>query len=69
MANMREVNKAIKQAFPNLDVRAVRSDGYVYYDGKDGFGKIESLFCNPSTTPTEDMTRIVLEDINNVYGE
>lgn len=69
MANMKEVNKAIKKTFPSLDVYLVKGSGYVYYDGEDGFDKIDSLYSNPVSTKTADMIKMAIEDINNVYGE
>lgn len=63
MANMREVNKAIKKQFPDKDIEAVRGDGYIFFDGDDGFDKIQSIFSNPTTTSTPDMIRMVLEQI------
>ncbi len=66
MAKFREVNKAIKLMFPSLDIEAVKGNGYVYFDGKDGFDKIESLYgANPATTDTETMIRLVLEQITD----
>jgi len=64
MANMRAVNKAIKAAYPGLQIEAVRGDGYVYFDGNDGFDKIESVYCHSVTTATEDMIRVVLDAIS-----
>lgn len=63
MANMKAVNKAVKAEFPNMDVEAVRGDGYVYFDGADGFDKIPSLYANPVVTSTESMIQMVLSDI------
>lgn len=34
MANMRVVNQYIKANFPDMDIEAVRGDGYVYFDGE-----------------------------------
>lgn len=63
MANMREVNKAIRKAFPGLDIEAVRGRGYVYFAGADGFDKIPSVYVDPVQTRTENLIRIVLADI------
>lgn len=63
MANFAEVNKAIKAAFPDLNIKAVRGNGYVYFDGDDGFDKIESIMVHPTSTSTKDMIRLVLEAI------
>lgn len=66
MANMKQVNQYIKTNFPKYDIEAVRGDGYVYFDGKDGFDKIESIYgANPVTTKTSDMVDIVLEQIQD----
>ena len=48
-------------------LEAVRGDGYVYFDGADGFDKVESVYANPVTTPTDEMTRFCLEAIADVY--
>lgn len=65
MANMAQVNRAIRQRFPKLDIEAIRSDGYVWFYGMDTVG-IASVFSNPPTTPTEDMIRICIEEIERV---
>lgn len=67
MANFKEVNKAVKAAFPHLDIEVVRGQGYVYYCGEDGFDKINSLYANPTSTTTASMIRMVLADILEVY--
>lgn len=63
MANMREVNKAIKAAHPELKVEAVRGDGYVYFDG-EGFDEIPSIYSNPVGTSTSDMIRMCVEAVS-----
>jgi len=52
MANFRTVNAALARAFPDLDVSVVRGDGYVYFDGDDGYGKITSIYVHPPTVST-----------------
>ncbi len=66
MANFKEVNKAIA-AKTGMDIEAVRGDGYVHFDGEDGFDKVPSVYANPVTTPTDEMTRFCLEAIADVY--
>lgn len=63
MADMKKVNKAIQDAFPELNIEAVRGKGYVYFDGTDGFDRLESIYSNPVSTPTESMIRMCLENI------
>lgn len=63
MANMSRVNKALIAAYPQYDIIAVRGDGYVYFDGKDGFDQVDSIYANPVSTTTEDLTRLVLEEV------
>jgi len=63
MANFAAVNKALKAAYPALDVEAVRGEGYVYFDGDDGFDKINSIFVHPVNISTEDLTRFVIEAV------
>lgn len=65
MANFKEVNKAVKLAFPKLDIEVVRGNGYVYFDGNDGFDKIDSIYTHPTSTSTETLIRLVLEDIRH----
>lgn len=60
MANFAVVNKAIKSGYPWLDIKAVRGDGYVYFDGDDGYNKIESIMAHPTSTNTDDMIWMVL---------
>lgn len=69
MANFAEVNKAIKKAWPTLDVQAVRCKGYVYFDGEDGFDKIESIYSHPTNTATESMIRFCLRQINQAIDD
>jgi hypothetical protein len=61
MANFAAVNKALKAAYPALDIEVVRGQGYVYFGGNDGFDKIDSIFVHPTCTSTEDLTRLVIE--------
>lgn len=64
MANFAAVNKAIKEAFPTLDIRAVRCKGYVFFDGDDGFDKFRSIYSHPTSTSTDTMIRLCLSEIN-----
>jgi hypothetical protein len=66
MANFKKVNAEIK-AITRLNIEAVRGDGYVYFDGDDGFGKVASVYANPVTTPTDELVGFCLEAINEVY--
>lgn len=63
MANFREVNKAVKAAYPDLKIEVVRGEGYVYFAGDDGFDKIESIPTHPVSTSTETLIRMCLEVI------
>lgn len=63
MANFKEVNKQIKKAYPHLDILAVRGDGYVYFDGDDGFDKIPSIYTNPPSTGTQTLIKMCLSRI------
>lgn len=65
MANMREVNNAIREAFPALDIVAVRGNGYIYFDGDDGFDKINSVYSHPLGTSTPVMTRLCINEIRD----
>lgn len=62
MANFKEVNKYIKTNYPELDVTAVRGDGYVYFIGKDA-EELESILTNPTTTSTEELVEMVFDEI------
>jgi hypothetical protein len=66
MANFAAVNKALKAAYPMLDIEAVRGQGYVYFDGKDGFDKIDSIWVNPASTSTAALTRFVIESVEDL---
>lgn len=61
MANFAAVNRALKAAYPALDIEVVRGQGYVYFGGNDGFDKIDSIFVHPTCTSTADLTRLVIE--------
>ena len=67
MANMRIVNQYIKTNFPTLKTEAVRGDGYVYFDGEDGFDKVESLMVCSKSVTTDDLVDMVIEQIADVY--
>lgn len=65
MANFKVVNKEVNKSFPSYDIIVVRGNGYVYFDGNDGFDKIESLFIHPVNTSTEDMVSLAVSHIND----
>ena len=67
MANMRHVNQYIKTNFPTLQIEAVRGDGYVYFDGEDGFDKVESLMVCSTSVSTDDLVCMVMEQIQDAY--
>ena len=61
MAQFHKVNATIKQQYPDLNVEAVPCPNqYVYFCGRDGLGKVDSVFAHPFSTTTEDMTRLCL---------
>ncbi len=68
MANFKEINKTIKE-ITGMDIEAVRGDGYIYFNGDDGFDKIASICVHPPTTSTATATRLCLEEIREVYEE
>lgn len=63
MANFNQVNKAVRKAFPSLDIEVVRGDGYVYFSGEDAFDKIDSIYSNPVSTGTDDLIRMSIDNI------
>jgi hypothetical protein len=63
MANIRAVNKAIRQRFPTLGVEAIRGEGYVYFLAPDPLS-VPSICANPTTTPTGDMIRMAIDEIS-----
>ena len=63
MANFAAVNKALKSAYPKLDIEAVRGEGYVYFDGDDGFDKVPPINCHPVVTSTENLTRWAIKTV------
>ena len=63
MANFKEVNKSIRAAYPALNIEVVRGKGYVYFDGQDAFGKIESICVNPASTSTANMIKFAMVGI------
>ena len=65
MANMTHVNQYIKANFPELDIKAVRGDGYVYFDGDDGFDKVESLMVSSTSVDTDTLVDMVIEQIQD----
>jgi hypothetical protein len=69
MANFSAVNKAIKKTFPTLDIQAVRGKGYVYFDGDNGFDRVESIYTHPTSTSTEVMIRLCVNEINRAIED
>jgi hypothetical protein len=67
MANFRLLNKAIKEGYPALDIEAIRGHGYVYFQGNDGFDKIESIMAHPTSTSTEDMIWMAIDSIEAIF--
>tara|TARA_R110000824_G_scaffold39657_1_gene119686 strand:- start:975 stop:1178 length:204 start_codon:yes stop_codon:yes gene_type:complete len=63
MANIREVNIAVKKAFPALDIEVVRGDGYIYFDGDDGFDKIDSIYIHPVTADDDTLIDAAIHQI------
>ena len=69
MANFTAVNKAIKKAFPSLDIQVVRCKGYVFFDGDNGFDKIESIYTHPTGPTTDTMIRLCINAINRAIED
>ena len=65
MANITHVNQYIKANFPELDIKAVRGDGYVYFDGDDGFDKVESIYVHAPSISTRDLVDLCMEQIQD----
>lgn len=65
MANLKITNRKIKARFPDLDIEVVRGDGYIYFDGNDGFDKIPSIMVNPTTIDTDSLVVMCIDDITN----
>lgn len=59
MANFKQINRAIKKAFPDLKVKVFRGNSYVYFDDSN----IPSLFVHPSSVTTEQLTELVIEEL------
>lgn len=70
MANMKEVNKAIKAAYPDLKVELVRGDGYAYFaHADDSYKEFPSIMSHPPVTPTDAMIRMALDTISTEIKE
>lgn len=46
---MIKINRSLKATFPTKDIEAVAGNGYIYFDGDDGFDKIPSLYIDPKS--------------------
>jgi len=66
MANFKKVNQALGLAFPFLDIECVKGDGYAYFLGKDA-DQVASVYSNPSSTSTDDMIRMSIEEVSECY--
>ena len=69
MANFKQVNKAVKAKFPTLDIEVVRGVGYVYFDGEDGLGVVDSIMTHPTSTSTDDLIRLAIDAIETTASE
>lgn len=65
MANMTHVNQYIKANFPELDIEVVRGEGYVYFDGVDGFDKVESIYVHAPSVSTNDLVDMCMQQIQD----
>lgn len=68
MANMAHVNQYIKANWPELDIKAIRGDGYVYFDGDDGFDKVESIYVHAPSLSTNDLVDLCMEQIQEAVN-
>lgn len=68
MANLKQVNQYIKANFPKLDIKAVRGDGYVYFDGDDGFDKVRSIYVHAPSIGTNDLVDLCMEQIQEALN-
>jgi hypothetical protein len=69
MANFKEVNQAIKNKFPALDIEVVRGVGYFYFDGEDGYDKLDSVMSHPVSTSTDDVIMLATREIEDSYQD
>jgi hypothetical protein len=67
MANFKDVNRAIRKEFPNMDIEVVRGEGYVYFSGDDVDG-IDSIYTHPVSTSTSDVIRLCVFEIEHFLG-
>lgn len=68
MPSFKKVNKAIAEAFPFLDIEAVNGGTYIYFEGYDGFDKVESVMCYVRSISTADLERLCIEAIQCAYN-
>jgi hypothetical protein len=68
MANFNKVNAAVKKQYPSMDIQVVRGVGYVYFNGEDGFDIVDSIYSHPVSTTTDDMVKMVIENIKYAHG-
>lgn len=64
MANFRELNRAIKNQFPDLDVTVHRGAGYIYFSGEDGYN-MDSIMAHPTSTDTTDALRLCVDEVQD----
>lgn len=65
MAQFHKVNRQIKKQFPALDIEVIRGEGYVYFIGEDGY-KLDSIMTHPTSTSTEDLIRMCVDEIESL---
>ncbi len=64
MANFKKVNKAVSKALPKWEGEVYRGEGYVYFSDLD----IPSVYVHPVSTLTEDVIRLVIDEIKLHYN-
>jgi len=72
MANFKQVNKAIKKAFPDLAVEVVRGDGYVWFDMSATSIEtepVESIMVHGVSCNTKELTQLVIEHLEEYQNE
>ena len=62
---MKSINKALKKMYPDKDIEVVSGDGYVYFDGDDGFDKIETIWIHPKSVGMKVLKEIVLNHVKS----
>lgn len=62
------INRSLKATFPTKDIEAVAGDGYIYFNGDDGFDQIPSLYVDPKSVSAALGVALVITQVREYFS-